>query len=441
MAQSAWMDHAWAEIGQRESPGDADNPRIMAFYRELGHADAAHDEIAWCAAFVGASLERSGVSSTLSLLARSYLSWGDAIESGRLGAIAIFSRGSDESSGHVAFYLDDDGSRVFVLGGNQGDAVTVTAIDRNRLLSLRWPAPALSNQNSTPEARAARSNFDIALAHVLQMEGGWTEDPYDPGGPTNFGITLATLAAHRKVRVEAATFADLKQCLRQISASEVRQIYLERYWRPAQAGAFAPAIALMHFDAAVNHGVGTAARILQEAAEVAVDGEIGPETLGACVAMPAAELLQRYAGVRRARYRALGHFWRFGRGWLARVDATLAIANTLSPLPPAIVQPNGEKPMTNIKNSQADITSASTAKWWGESLTVWGTIITAASTVIPVLGPLIGIDITGEMIRQLGTQGVQAVQAIGGLVGTLMAVYGRARATTRLELRAVTLQL
>lgn len=437
MAQPAWMDRAWAELGQREVAGHTDNPRIMSFCRELGYADVAHDEIAWCAAFVGASLERAGVASTRSLVARSYLSWGDEAETGRLGAVAIFSRGGDESSGHVAFYLDDDGTRVFVLGGNQGDAVTVTAIDRERLIGLRWPSTELAQPDNSTQVEPVASVFETALAHVLQMEGGWTEDPYDPGGPTNFGITLATLAAHRNVRVEAASFAELKQSLRQIPAAQVRQIYLERYWRPAKADALAPAIALMHFDAAVNHGAGTAARILQEAAGVTIDGEIGPETIGACSVMPAAQILERYAAIRRARYRALGHFWRFGRGWLARVDRTLGVAGTLSTLPPALSQLNGDRPMTDIKT----ISPAPAAKWWGQSITMWGTIITTAATVIPVLGPLIGLDITGEMIRQLGAQSVQAVQAIGGLVGTVMAVYGRARASTRLELRAVTRQV
>ena len=435
MAETAWMDHAWAELGQREMAGGGDNLRIMAFYRELGHAEAAHDEIAWCAAFAGASLERAGVASTRSLLARSYLSWGHPIDAGRLGAIAVFSRAAGENSGHVAFYLDSDATRIFVLGGNQNDAVSVTAVARERLLGLRWPSAAGQSPGGEPDP----SIFDIALAHVLRMEGGWTEDPYDPGGPTNFGITLETIAAHRKIVVDAGTYAQLKHNLRQIPATEVRQIYLERYWRPARAGLLAPAVALMHFDAAVNHGAGTAARILQEASGASIDGEIGPETLRACAVLPAVELIQRYAAIRRARYRALGHFWRFGRGWLARVDNTLAAAGALSPIPPPVVQPNGESPMNDTKS--IDTASAPAAKWWGESITVWGTIITAASTVIPVLGPLIGLDITGEMIRQLGSQGVQAVQAIGGLAGTLMAIYGRARASTRLELRAVTLQL
>ena len=441
MAQPAWMDHAWAEIGQREIAGGGDNARIMALYRELGHDEIAHDEVAWCAAFVGATLQRCGVASTQSLLARSYLGWGKPLTRGRLGAVAVFSRGGDITSGHVAFYLDEDDTRVFILGGNQDDAVTVTAMARDRLLGLRWPEESSA---VIPAEAPDPSIFDRALKHVLEMEGGWTEDPYDPGGPTNFGITLATFGAHRGVRVDASSFGDLKQALRQITLTEVQLIYRQRYWSAAKADAMAPALALMHFDAAVNHGVGTAARMLQECVGVAVDGEIGPQTLDACAHTPITELLQRYAEARRARYRALGHFWRFGRGWLARVDRTLERAETLASEPfksPATI---GERPMTDIKSAAADSATpvpTTDAKWWGQSLTVWGTIITAASTVLPVLGPLIGLDITAEMIRQLGGQGVQVVQALGGLAGSIMAIYGRFRATTRLERRAVTLQL
>jgi uncharacterized protein (TIGR02594 family) len=430
MPQPAWMDHAWAEIGQREVAGAADNPRILAFYREVGHADATHDEVAWCAAFVGAALQRAGVAGTGSLLARSYLGWGVALETGRLGAIAVFSRGSDSATGHVGFYLDGDDNRVFILGGNQGDAVSVTAIERGRLLGLRWPQPA-----AAAPTKDVKSIFDIALAHVLEMEGRWTEDPYDPGGPTNFGITLATLAAHRGVTVDASSFAILRQALRGITMPEVRDIYQRRYWIPCRSDVLPPAIALMHFDASVNHGLGAASRMLQAAAGVPIDGEIGPQTLAACAAMPAAESLQRYADFRRARYRALPHFWRFGRGWLARVDATLRAASSLSTR-----QPIGDRPMTELNNT-TPIATPAPAKWWGESLTVWGALITAASTVIPAFGPLIGLDISAELVRQLGGQGVQAVQALGGLFGTLLTLYGRVRATTRLERKAVTMQL
>ena len=141
MALPAWMDAAWSELGQREREGSTDNPRITAFYRDVGHGEAVHDEVAWCAAFVGACLERAGIASTRSLLARSYLDWGEAHANDAMpGAIAVFSRGNDPTKGHVAFHLDSDAAHVYVLGGNQSDAVTVTAIARDRLLSLRWPS-------------------------------------------------------------------------------------------------------------------------------------------------------------------------------------------------------------------------------------------------------------------------------------------------------------
>jgi hypothetical protein len=80
-------------------------------------------------------------------------------------------------------------------------------------------------------------------------------------------------------------------------------------------------------------------------------------------------------------------------------------------------------------------------KWWAHSMTIWGAIITAASTVLPVLGPLIGVDITSDLVRELGDGVVNVVQAVGGLVGIAMTIVGRSRASSTLERRRVTLQL
>ena len=67
-------------------------------------------------------------------------------------------------------------------------------------------------------------------------------------------------------------------------------------------------------------------------------------------------------------------------------------------------------------------------KWWGQSLTIWGTIVTALATVLPIAGPFIGIDISAAMVHQLGDSVVQASQAIGGVAGIVMTIYGRSRA-------------
>ena len=122
MQQPRWLATAWAELGQREVAGAADNARIRAFFKDVGHPPSLHDEVAWCAAFAGACLERAGHASTRSLMARSYLRWGAALDEGRFGAVAVLSRGSDPAAGHVGFLLGETDAHVVLLGGNQGDA-------------------------------------------------------------------------------------------------------------------------------------------------------------------------------------------------------------------------------------------------------------------------------------------------------------------------------
>lgn len=81
------------------------------------------------------------------------------------------------------------------------------------------------------------------------------------------------------------------------------------------------------------------------------------------------------------------------------------------------------------------------AKWWGESLTIWGTVITTVSTVAPTLLKAFGIDLPADVLLSFGSQAVAVVQAIGGLAGTVMTILGRLRATTSLERRTVSLYL
>ena len=74
-------------------------------------------------------------------------------------------------------------------------------------------------------------------------------------------------------------------------------------------------------------------------------------------------------------------------------------------------------------------------------MTIWGVAITALTTVLPAIGPLIGLDVTAELVRQLGDQVVAVVQAMGGLIGTILAIWGRARATPLLGRRELTMKL
>lgn len=218
--------------------------------------------------------------------------------------------------------------------------------------------------------------------------------------------------------------------LKAIDRAAVRGIYRLRYWDKAQCAELAPPLALMHFDAAVNHGVPTAIRFLQEAVGAAVDGEIGPETRAAVARARLATTLDAYAAIRRRRYRALPHFWRFGRGWLRRVEKTLERARSLAAeTTSATPQPEGTTDMTTTP-TPAD---PAAGKWWGHSITIWGTIVTILSTVVPALAPVTGVDVSGDLVRDAGEQVVDAVQTVGTLIGTLLTIYGRMRATAPLQ--------
>jgi hypothetical protein len=87
------------------------------------------------------------------------------------------------------------------------------------------------------------------------------------------------------------------------------------------------------------------------------------------------------------------------------------------------------------EKSKTEISSSDDSKWWLSSKTMWGTLITAAATVIPVLGPAVGIVLPADLITSFGDQVMTAAQALAGLFGTALAIYGRLKADTPLALR------
>lgn len=350
-----WMAHAWACFGVREFKGRASNDAVLQMYKDAGHEAIVDDAVPWCAAFVGACLKRAGASGTGSLRARSYLQWGSQRDAPEYGAVAVLSRGKNPALGHVGFIVGETDRHVFLLGGNQSNAVSVAKYNKARLLAVRSVAPNAERSVSTPRLSSASvevqspSAFDICLPHVLAMEGGFADDPHDPGGPTNKGITLDTWARHKGIRLDATTRATLIDGLRAIPDAELRTIYLSRYWTPSRAEELPVGVDLAHFDASVNHGVRGAARLLQRTVGVVEDGIIGPITLGAVWSAAPTRLIKRHAANRERRYRALPHFWRFGRGWLRRTRATENTALERSQLagigerPGPLSTPNGLK--------------------------------------------------------------------------------------------------
>ncbi|HXF89618.1 MAG TPA: TIGR02594 family protein [Xanthobacteraceae bacterium] len=138
-----WYQIAMAELGQQEFAGTAHNPRIVEYHQATG-LRAEDDEMPWCGAFVAWCLGAAGIpyDKASAASARAWLDWGRALEHPTIGCVVVFWRGRrDGWQGHVGFYAGRDAQgRILVLGGNQGNAVSVRPYSADQLLGYRWPA-------------------------------------------------------------------------------------------------------------------------------------------------------------------------------------------------------------------------------------------------------------------------------------------------------------
>lgn len=125
-------------LGTREIKGEEHNPVIMSWAAEIGgwvKSFYVRDEIPWCGLFVGICALRAGFPHGQKVLsARDWLLWGDVVTVPALGDVLVFVR---DGGGHVGLYVGEDAEAYHVLGGNQGDAVTIARLAKNRLLGAR----------------------------------------------------------------------------------------------------------------------------------------------------------------------------------------------------------------------------------------------------------------------------------------------------------------
>lgn len=175
-------------------------------------------------------------------------------------------------------------------------------------------------------------NFARALALVLKSEGGWSDNPADPGGATMKGVTLANF--RRYVKADASK-ADLKT----IGDDQVATVYRRFYWDAVGGAELPDGVDYAVFDFAVNSGPGRAAKYLQATVGVSQDGRIGPATLAAAKAKPAGVVIDQLCDARLAFLKRLPTWATFGRGWSDRVKSVRAQALLMSGPAPAPVQP------------------------------------------------------------------------------------------------------
>ena len=151
-------------------------------------------------------------------------------------------------------------------------------------------------------------NFDQAFTKLLGAEGGYTCNPADPGGETNWGISKRS---YPDVDIKALT------------QEQAKSIYMHDYWQPCQIELLPEEVQYDMFDAAVNSGNRQAVKFLQKAAGVIDDGIIGTITLNACKNLPGYVLSARFNGYRLQFMSALPAWSTFSRGWANRIAKNL----------------------------------------------------------------------------------------------------------------------
>jgi lysozyme family protein len=158
----------------------------------------------------------------------------------------------------------------------------------------------------------AAGKFSACLAYTLREEGGLSNDPGDPGGVTNKGITHATYDSYR------AGKALYPRSVAQITDGEIQDIYLTGYWSPIGAEGLPAGVDLSAFDYAVNSGPGKARQALAKA----MDGQASVATI-----------IDRIASGRLSFMHALRTWGAFGKGWAARVARIEAASLKMAGLP------------------------------------------------------------------------------------------------------------
>jgi lysozyme family protein len=210
------------------------------------------------------------------------------------------------------------------------------------------------------------------LPYVLEEEGGYTNDPMDPGGPTNLGITFTDMVdwnfQHGLAR---PTVADMKV----LPLATAEAIYRTKYWNPIQGDLLPLGLDLVVFDYGVNSGPARAAKTLQKLLNVTQDGAIGPETLASAKGikdMPT--FLADYQEERLNFLSGLSTFEYFGKGWTRRVNdidaAAMALYSQSDEKPPPL--PTQPRSVPAPKNIPALLPPASDPWWrqWAHALSV-----------------------------------------------------------------------
>ncbi len=208
-----------------------------------------------------------------------------------------------------------------------------------------------------------KSSFESALSAVLRYEGGYSNHPDDPGGPTMKGIIQRVYDAYRRSKGQTTRSVKL------LDDGELRDIYRTQYWDAVRADELPAGLDLLVFDGAVNSGPAQSAKWFQRALGVKDDGVIGDVTLQAARdCADKAGLIDKVCDRRLSMLRSLKTWPTFGKGWSARVADLRRLTKVLlagaprDTIPPVVSVGAAILPEESAKADPADRSAASVLK-------------------------------------------------------------------------------
>jgi len=164
-----------------------------------------------------------------------------------------------------------------------------------------------------------KDNWEQCFALVLKEEGGYVDDPRDPGGATNLGCTKAVWEQYIGHSVT-------KDDIRNLRPNDVMPLYKKKYWDPIKGDDLPAGVDYAVFDFAINSGTSRAAKTLQSVVGVATDGSIGPTTLAAIETSNIRDIATRICEERLAFLQGLPTWGAFENDWGGRVSRVENIA-------------------------------------------------------------------------------------------------------------------
>lgn len=132
-----WLLIAKLELGVSEIPGRENNQRILQ-YQQSTSLHASDDETPWCSAFINFCMKAANIPGTMNAAAKSWLTWGKGMIVPAYGCITVIKRGKESWMGHVGILIESDEKTIKLLGGNQGDKVSIATFDKSTVMAYRW---------------------------------------------------------------------------------------------------------------------------------------------------------------------------------------------------------------------------------------------------------------------------------------------------------------